>query len=435
MIEERVNRTINQIYLKSLIIKMDTKIQLRRLRCMLAPVLETNAFYKQKLMASGVSHPNDVQTLEDYQRLPFTTKEEFSADQVAHPPYGTNLTYPLEKYTCLHQTSGTTGEPMRWLDTAESWYWWGKCWREIYRDAGVTAVDRLMIAFTFGPFIGFWSAYHGAQQLGALTIPNGGMTSDQRIRAILYNDVTVLLSTPTYALRLAEAAEKAGINLAREASVNVTIHAGEPGASLSSTKQRIERLWGARTYDHAGATEVGAWGIMCPRQAGMHLNEEEFICEIIDPATGKPADEGELVITNLGRVGMPVIRYRTGDYVKLKASPCECGKQSRVLDGGVKGRIDTLLIIRGLNLYPTTIENIIFQFPDVLEFSVQVYRAGTLDELEIQIESKSHTPEHTATAVAAKIRDVLGLRTIVKAVPVGTFPRASLKANRFSDTR
>ena len=299
---------------------MDTQTQLHRLREMLAPVLESNAFYKQKLTEAGVTHPNDVQSFADYQQLPFTTKEELSTDQVSHPPYGTNLTFPLERYTCLHRTSGTTGSPLRWLDTAESWDWWGKCWGEIYRAAGVTSADRLMIAFSFGPFIGFWSAYHGAQQLGALIIPNGGMTSDQRIRAMLSNDVTVLIATPTYALRLAEVAEQDGINLPEEASIRVTIHAGEPGASLSATKHRIESRWGARAYDHAGATEVGAWGVMCESQAGVHLNEDEFICEVLDPETGNPSDEGELVITNLGRVGMPVIRYRTGDYVETQIS-------------------------------------------------------------------------------------------------------------------
>ena len=414
---------------------MDTTKQLRRFREMLAPVLRTNAFYRQKLTEAGITHPNDMQTFRDYQRLPFTTKAELSADQGAHPPYGTNLTFPLEKYICLHQTSGTTGEPMRWLDTAESWDWWGKCWGDIYREAGVTAADRLMIAFTFGPFIGFWSAHHGARQLGALTIPNGGLSSEQRLRAMLYNDVTVLVCTPTYALRLAAAAEEAGIALACSSSVRVTIHAGEPGASLPATKQRIETCWGARAFDHAGATEVGAWGVMCSPQAGVHLNEDEFICEVIDTETGKPADAGELVITNLGRVGMPVIRYRTGDYIKLKSSQCECGMDSRVLEGGVMGRIDSLLIIRGMNIYPATLENIVFQFPDVAEFSARAYREGIQDELEIQVESTNPNPEQTAAAVAAKIQGILGFRAIVKSVPVGTFPRTAGKANRFSDCR
>ena len=414
---------------------MDTNTQLHRFREMLAPVLTTNAFYKRKLTEAGISHPDDVQALTDYRQLPFTTKEELSADQVSHPPYGTNLTFPLEQYTCLHRTSGTTGSPLRWLDTAESWDWWGRCWGEIYKAAGVTSADRLMIAFSFGPFIGFWSAYHGAQQLGALTIPNGGMTSDQRIRAILSNDVTVLIATPTYALRLAEVAEQDGINLCEEASIRVTIHAGEPGASLPATKQRIETRWGARAYDHAGATEVGAWGVMCKPQAGVHLNENEFICEVLDPETDNPTNQGELVITNLGRVGMPVIRYRTGDHVKLKSGPCECGRESNVLEGGVIGRLDNALIIRGLNVYPATLENIILKFTDVQEFAGRVYGTETFDELEIQIESTSPNPADTATAVAAAIRDELGLRVTVKAVPLGTLPRYELKSNRFTDER
>ena len=414
---------------------MEIKTQLYRLREMLVPVLATNAFYRQKLTEAGITQPNDVQTLDDYRQLPFTTKEELSTDQVSRPPYGTNLTFPLEHYTCLHRTSGTTGSPLRWLDTAESWDWWGKCWGEIYREAGVTSADRLMIAFSFGPFIGFWSAYHGAQQLGALTIPNGGMTSEQRIRAILSNDVTVLIATPTYALRLAEVAEQEGINLSETSSVRVTIHAGEPGASLPATKERIETRWGARTYDHAGATEVGAWGVMCEPQAGIHLNENEFICEVLNPETGDPADEGELVITNLGRVGTPVIRYRTGDYVKLKSGACECGRASRVLDGGVIGRIDNALIIRGLNVYPATLENIILKFSEVQEFAGRVYGTGTLDELEIQIESTNSNPNDTATAVAAAIRDDLGLRANVKTVPLGTLPRYELKSKRFTDER
>lgn len=414
---------------------MDTHTQLHRLREMLASVLETNLFYQRKLTSAGITHPNDVQTLNDYRRLPFTTKEELSADQVLHPPYGTNLTFPLERYTCLHRTSGTTGAPLRWLDTAESWDWWGKCWREIYHAAGVTSADRLMPAFSFGPFIGFWSAYHGAQQLGALTIANGGFTSEQRIRAILSNDVTVLICTPTYALRLAEVAAQEGINLSEESSVRMTIHAGEPGASLPATKQRIENAWGAKAYDHAGATEVGAWGVMCEPQAGVHLNENEFICEVLDTETGNPADAGELVITNLGRIGMPVIRYRTGDYVKLKSASCECGRESRVLDGGVTGRLDDALIIRGLNVYPATIENIILKFPEVQEFAVRAYSTETLDELEIQVESTNPDPTDTVAAITTTIRDILGLRAAVKSVPLGTLPRYELKSKRFTDQR
>ncbi|MCG9126094.1 phenylacetate--CoA ligase family protein [Candidatus Poribacteria bacterium] len=410
-------------------------IQLNRLREMLIPVWKSNDFYKEKLRDTGFSNPEEIQTLSDYQNLPFTTKDELSTDQVAHPPYGTNLTFPQEKYTCIHQTSGTTGSPIRWLDTRESWDWWGKCWRDIYSAAEVTSADRLMIAFSFGPFIGFWSAYHGAQQLGAFTIANGGMTSDQRIRAILTNDVTVVISTPTYALRLAEVAKKEGVDLNTDSKVRVTIHAGEPGASLQSTKQRIENGWGAKAYDHIGATEVGAWGVMCKAQNGVHLNEDEFICEVIDPDSGKHADEGELVITNLGRVGMPVIRYRTGDFVKLKSEQCPCGSEHRILDGGVVGRLDNAIIIRGLNVYPATIENIILKVQDVSEFAVRAYSGDTFDELEIQIETFNPMSDETASDVIAAIQGELGLRTIVKTVSNGTLPRYELKSRRFTDDR
>ncbi len=411
------------------------KDQLHQFREMLKHVLESNTFYKKKLNEAGITHPDKIQTLTDYQELPFTTKDELSADQVSHPPYGTNLTYPLERYTCLHQTSGTTGAPLRWLDTRESWDWWGKCWRDIYAATGVTASDRIMMAFSFGPFIGFWSAYHGAQQLGALTIANGGFTSEQRLRVILSNAITVLVCTPTYALRLAEVARQLGINLNEDSKIRVTIHAGEPGASIPATKQRIEECWGARAYDHTGATEVGAWGVMCNPQISVHLNEDEFLCEVLNPETGNHADEGELVITNLGRVGMPVIRYRTGDYVRLKSVACECGSRHRALEGGVIGRLDDAIIIRGLNVYPATIENIILQYPDVQEFSVRTYRTETLDELEVQIESTNPNPTDAARAVTDAIRNALGLRTIVKIVPHGTLPRYELKSKRFTDDR
>jgi phenylacetate-CoA ligase len=248
------------------------QIQLEKLRTLLESVLQSNAFYKDKLEGAGLARAADVSNLEAYQRLPFTTKEELSADQVAHPPYGTNLTFGRQHYIRVHQTSGTTGERLRWLDTEESWHWWARCWAAVYNGAGVTALDRIFFAFSFGPFIGFWSAHEGARHIGALAFPGGGMSSEQRLDAILTNQITVLICTPTYALHLAEVAAAEGIDLAAS-SVRTTIHAGEPGAGLPSTRQRIQEAWGARCYDHAGATEVGAWGFECSEQAGLHLNK------------------------------------------------------------------------------------------------------------------------------------------------------------------
>jgi len=411
-----------------------TAIQLKRLQMQLDQILTSNPFYKRKLEQAGIRRAQDIRTFEDYQRLPFTTKQELSLDQVAHVPYGTDLTFPRPRYIRVHQTSGTTGEPLRWLDTAESWQWWGRCWATVYQAAGVTAMDRIFFAFSFGPFIGFWSAYEGAQLVGALAIPGGGMSSSQRARAVLVNDISVLVCTPTYALHLAEVAEMEGVDI-RNSNVRITIHAGEPGAGIPNTKQRIEQAWGARCYDHAGATEVGAWGFECQAQSGLHLNEGEFICEVIDPQSSRPATEGELVITNLGRLGSPVIRYRTGDRVKLVEQSCDCGRTFRRLEGGVIGRIDDVIIVRGVNVFPTAVENIVRLFPQVGEFAVTVYREHELDEMEIRIEVTQGEPEDIAGAVAKEIRNGLNLRAHVKPIPHGTLPRFDLKARRFSDLR
>jgi phenylacetate-CoA ligase len=410
------------------------EVQLRKLQLMLEPVLASNPFYKRKLKEAGLKRADDVRTFEDYRRLPFSTKHELTADQAAHPPYGTNLTFSRDRYTRIHQTSGTTGDPLRCLDTPESWEWWTRCWRTVFEAAGVTPLDRIFFAFSFGPFIGFWSAYEGAQGIGALAIPGGGMSSHQRAKAILDNDISVLVCTPTYALHLAEVAQEEGLDIAGS-NVRVTIHAGEPGASVPATKARIEAAWGARCYDHAGATEVGAWGFECQAQAGLHLNEGEFIFEVVDAETGEPAEEGELVLTNLGRVGMPVIRYRTGDRVTLDTTPCECGRTFWRLAGGVIGRIDDVLIVRGVNVFPSAIENVVRRFPEVGEFAVDVYRRNELDEMEVRLEVSNGDERAVAAAVEKELRLGLGLRVRVISVPFGSLPRFDLKAKRFTDHR
>ena len=408
--------------------------QLKRLRKLLSAVLADNAFYREKLHRAGIRRGEDIQTLADYRLLPFTTKAELSADQAAHPPYGSNLTFSLDRYIRLHQTSGTTGSPLCWLDTEESWNWFARCWAKVYRGAGVTANDNLFFAFSFGPFIGFWTALEAARSIGAMAISGGAMSSLQRLQAIRDHGATVLISTPTYALHLSEVARAEGIDIA-DSLIHTTIHAGEPGAGLPATKARIERAWGARCYDHAGATEVGAWGFECAHQKGMHVNEAEFICEVIAPDTGEPALEGELVLTNLGRVGMPVIRYRTGDRVKLNPEPCACGSVFSRLMGGVIGRIDAAAIIRGVNVYPSAIENIVRSFPEVTEFAVDIYRRHEMDDLEIRLELNGGPKEPVVDAIAKEVRHILGIRAGVQTVPHNTLPRFELKARRFNDHR
>lgn len=209
----------------------------------------------------------------------------------------------------------------------------------------------------------------------------------------------------------------------------------EPGESLPATKHRIETAWSAECYDHAGATEVGAWGFECQAKSGVTVNEGEFIFEVVNPDTDEQVSEGELVITNLGRVGMPVLRYRTGDRVKLQTAPCECGRSFWRLEGGVVGRIDDTLVIRGVNVYHSAIENIVRRFSQVGEFAVDVYRRHELDEMEIRLEVKRDDADTITAAVSKEIRNGLGLRVHVKSVPYDTLPCFDLKVRRFTDHR
>jgi phenylacetate-CoA ligase len=397
------------------------RAQWERLSSGLTELRETNPFYRAKLpaRASGLGD------------LPFTTKTELSEDQAARPPFGTNLTYPIERYVRLHQTSGTTGRPLRILDTAESWEWWRECWQPIYRAAGVTAHDRVFFAFSFGPFVGFWSAFAGAERLGALCLTGGAMTTMERVAAIMATEATVLLCTPTYALRLAEAARQEGIDLTRSA-LRVSIHAGEPGGSIPATRERIEKELGVEAFDHTGATEVGAHGFSCSARDGVHVNESDFIAEVLDVRTGEARDEGEgeLVLTNLGRWGMPVIRYRTGDRVSAVRGTCSCGRTLVKLAGGIAGRVDDMVTVRGVNVFPSAIEAIVRRFDQVGEYRIALARVREMDELRCTIEA----PSEVAELVAGAIHRELGIRCAVETVAPGTLPRFEMKAKRFNKT-
>jgi phenylacetate-CoA ligase len=247
----------------------------------------------------------------------------------------------------------------------------------------------------------------------------------------------VLVCTPTYALHLASEAKNLGMNLERESAIKITIHAGEPGASISSTKKMIEESWGAKCYDHAGATEVGAFGFECQAQpGGIHVNEDEFILEVIDPVTGQPAEvgaKGELVITNLGRIGSPVIRYRSGDLVQTSLKPCPCGRPFILLEGGVLGRADDMTVVRGVNVFPSAIENVMREFPEIDEFRVEVLAQNAMQELKLILESHANdiAAHELAERVGQRVRERIGLRPQVETVAPGSLPRFELKAKRF----
>jgi len=407
--------------------------QRERLGAMLDAVLTSNPFYRGKLRQVRVT--DGASALERWAEIPFTTKIELSEDQTAHPPYGTDLTYPLERYVRMHQTSGTTGRPLRILDTAESWAWWAGIWERIYRSAGVTSADRVFFCFSFGPFIGFWSAFAGAERIGALSMSGGAQSTSERIASIVTGGATVLLSTPTYALRLAEVAREEGIDLARS-DLRVSIHAGEPGASIPATRDAIERGLGVIAIDHTGATEVGPTGFSCDTRDGVHLVESEFVGEIRDPATGAVSDEGEgeLVLTNLGRWGSPIIRYRTGDHVIAVRGKCACGRSWLKLRGGILGRVDDMVIARGVNVYPSALEAIVRGFPEVAEFRIEAYEDKGMTELRLVVEPLNASIDGLAPRVSDAVHRALGLRCEVTLAAPGTLPRFELKAKRFIRT-
>ena len=409
-------------------------LQLKKLQDLVREISGLNRFYTRKWNEGGVAAP-EIRLFADFQKLPFTDKSELVRAQEEASPFGTNATFPVDAYTRVHQTSGTTGKPLRVVDTPESWEWWGDCWGHVLKAAGVTARDRVFLAFSFGPFIGFWAAVEGARKVGAMVIPGGGWDSLQRLHVMRDLEATVVCCTPTYALRLAEVAREEHFDM-RTIQVRTLIHAGEPGANVARTKSRIETEWNAKCFDHAGASEVGAHSFECEVQpGGIHLIESEFIAEVLDPQTGKevPAGEiGELVITNLGRTGFPVIRYRTGDLVRPNLSPCACGRTFARFDGGLLGRSDDMVTIRGVNVYPTAIENVIRQFGSVDEFQVTVTTLHEMQHLEVQIEVISgNDAEHVRTNVEQAIYHALSLRPTVKVAEPGALAHFEMKARRF----
>jgi len=413
----------------------------RRLADLLRLVVPSNAFQTRRLQGAGfdpASIAPDAPAESILARLPFTTKADLEEDQVQNPPFGTNLTFPLERYTRIHHTSGTTGRPLWWLDTPESWSWFAGCWDETYRAAGVAPGDRVFFPFSFGPFVGFWAGFESASRLGVLAIPGGGLGTGARLRLIRETGATVFAATPTYALRLAAEARSDGFDLASTA-VRKVIVAGEPGGSIPETRARIEEAWGARCYDHAGMTEIGAYGFDCGEDPpGLHVHEDEFFIEVVDPRTLAPVPdgaEGEVVITNLGRTGSPAIRYRSGDLVRLVTGRCACGRTSPRLVGGILARMDAMLFVRGNNVYPSAVEAIIRRFTQIEEFRVRAVKAAEMTELVIEIEPVSPEEGDAARSlekrVAAALETTLLFRSVVRVVPPGTLPRFELKGKRF----
>lgn len=413
-------------------------VQRQRLNEMLDELRGRNRFWTPRLEQAGLGH-GSVNSLEQWRALPLLSKSELVADQNSNPLYGTNLTYSLPQYSRLHQTSGTTGRPMYWLDTPQSWNWFMDCWTRIYQQVGLKPDDVLAFPFSFGPFIGFWAAFEGGLRQGNRCLAMGGLGSETRLRQIVNHQCTVVCCTPTYALKLADVARAEGIDLVNS-SVRALIVAGEPGGSVPEIRQRMEAAWGARVFDHWGMTDLGSLGIENQAEPGdLRILETESIAEVLDTQTGQPTQPGELgelVMTNLGRWGQPVLRYRTGDLVRARIDDDQAGTGGMVLKGGVLSRSDDMLIIRGNNVFPSSVEALMRDFSEVVEFRMARCVRDSLPQLQIEFEAIPPVSQDSS-----KLRDLverlsqaaverLSFRPEIIPVAEGSLPRHEFKSNR-----
>ena len=403
------------------------RLQLEKINSQFEAILPENRFYADKLAEVEVP----LGAISDLSGLPFTFKDELLGG-TPEGDYARNLTYPLQDYVRFHRTSGTQGRPLVVLDTHEDWQWWIDAWQYVLDVAELAPQDRAIMPFSFGPFIGFWSAFDAAADRGVLVAPTGGMSTVARLDLIRSQKATVLFCTPSYALHLAEKAAENQIET-RHLDVRCVIVAGEPGGSIPSIRQRIEQAWGASVVDHSGASEVGPWGFGDSEGQGLFINERDFVAEFISVETRKPASEGELselVLTSLGRLGSPVIRYRTGDLVRPSWNhDRDC--RFVFLEGGVLSRADDMMIIRGVNIFPSSIEQILRSFPEVVEYRLTAIKSGAMESIVVEIEDRLNRRERVATELQLR----LGLKIRVDGVPLGSLPRFEAKGKRFIDQR
>jgi len=403
--------------------------RLDRLNALLARVAKSNEFQRRRLPELPLS------SLDELARIPPVSKETLVADQQAHPPHGTNLSFPLERFTQLHQTSGTRGPVLRVLNTAEDWAWWRRCMAEVLRAAGIGPGDRVALAYSFGPHLLFWASYEGVEEVGAARVGLGGMDSQQRLHALRDYEATAVLCTPTYAVHLAQVAAQQG-QLDAFDTVERLVCSGEPGASIPAVRARIEAAWNARCFDHAGLSEVGAATYPCAEAGGLHILEDEFIGEIVDPATAEQVEDGqvgELVLTALGRTGSPAIRYRTGDIVDRRDQPCPAGHAGRWLPRGILARSDDMVVIRGMNVFPSAIEQTMREAAEIGEFRITFYtESSAMDEVKIEVELER---AEDVRAIQSRLRQQLGLRVRIVPLKPGILPSSTDKARRVVDMR
>ena len=418
-------------------------LQFRKFKKIFEWGYEKSKFHRSLYDKAGIK-PGDIRTFEDIRRIPTVEKSMMRDIQRKDPfPYGDALCVPLDEVSEFRQTSGTTGQPVYQADTWQDWEWWSECWSYILWAQGYRPSDRVFLPFGYNVFVAFWAGHYAVEKIGAEIVPGGVLDTQARILKIQELKCTALMATPTYVLGMADTARKMGIDPVSLGIRKITC-AGEPGASIPTTKKRMEDAWGAKVYDHAGATEIGAWCFECTAQpGGLHVNEAFFLVEIQDVQTGEyieePGRRGKMIITALDRQGQPCIRFDSKDVIEWSTEPCPCGRTFRLIKGGVVGRADDITKVKGVLLSPSAIEEVVRGIDGLgNEFEVIVDKDGDIDRITLKVEIVKGR-EGERKQIEARLKDQLRLKTnlgyILEFHDYGTLPRYDVKAKRFKDLR
>jgi phenylacetate-CoA ligase len=414
------------------------QLQLERLQATLNRVYKNVTCYRNKFKEQGIV-PEDVQSLAELSKLPFTTKEDLRLNY----PYGM-FAVPLREVVRIHSSSGTTGKPTVVGYTKHDIKVWSNLVARFMTGAGVTSDDVVQIAFGYGLFTGAFGLHYGSELIGASVIPMGAGNTEKQIMIMQDYKTTALVSTPSYAVTIAERIEKMGID-PKSLSLKVGLFGGEPWSE--SMRREIESRLGISATDNYGLSEVIGPGVAgeCGHKCGMHLAEDAFIAEIIDPESGQtlpPGSVGELVLTSLTKEAFPMVRYRTRDITSLDYAKCDCGRTT-VRMRKTMGRSDDMLIIKGVNVYPSQIEDVLFAVEGCQpHYQLVVDRKGTMDTLEVRIEvteniffDEMKMQKAFLDQVERRIDSVLGVGAVVKLVEPSSIPRTEGKASRVIDNR
>lgn len=412
--------------------------QLSKLRDQLNHVSERSPFYRRKLTAAGI-RPEEIRTMEDVRRIPFTEKHELKQNQVDYPPWGDLACIPPEEAVRVFQTSGTTGTPVRIMLNRKDWY------ENFYEQFmhfrcgyGLTEKDVLFVPFNYGLYIAWWGFQSCMEKAGLTIIPGGGMTSKARLQSLMDWGATAICGTPSYLLYLAETARNNNIDLTKS-SIRKMVAAGEPGASIPATKKSLETQWGAECFDDIGSTESSNFGYECIKHQGTHVAEALFLVEVLDPETLEPladGEVGELVLTNLTCESMPLIRYRTKDLVRFNREVCDCGRTNLRLDGGIVGRADDMFQFAGVNIYPSQIQSLLHEINEFSrEYQLVVPKMGSGKHLKIRVEPAHEqiTQARLKSATEELMESIKYRITVtpeIEVAEIGSLPRFEGKGRR-----